>query len=268
MTATTPTNNAVQLYLDTIEVEVFNFPKGDVFMKRDKKLMSLLARGKLSIDASLGIIRNCFVKSYEPVPIYAHESHLEVDEEVRSPIEKKAFLTFGVDFETTSKDQKDDEKSQAVRVTVSKFKIYLEPQAIEHTFKIYINYKNAFEYFTAERHKRNYAAATHASYNGSTYNPTLLNSDWNSAYRRTTDGGLSGATDLKSSQPATSMTSSGDLNPQSRLYFLLLIQDLAVCVPLEPASKFVSVFQSTFSQSTALEKQWLIEHVVRFESSK
>ena len=214
-------------------------------MKRDKKLMSMLARGKLNVDASLGIIRNFFAKSsFEPVPIYAHESHLEVDEEARNPIEKKAFLTFGVDFETTSKDQKDDEKSQAVRVTVSKFKIYLEPQAIEHTFKIYINYKNAFEYFTSERHKRNYATTAHQSYMGqsSTLGPTLANSEFNSSYKRTTEGVSGGATDLKSSQPATSMDSSSDLSPQSRLYFLLLIQDLAVCVPLEPASKFVSSF--------------------------
>ena len=228
-------------------MDLFNFPNGDVFEPRNKKHMLMLFKGKMSVDASLGTIKNVFARHFEP-PVGQ-------DEAVGSNMEKKAFFSFAVDFENTAKDTSNvEENSRAVQVTVSKFKLYLEPQSIEHAFKIYINYKSAFEYFTAERQKRNLQASAFDNFysHDSTYflgtdNRSFVTPSKKPSSEKTVLGTSVGPS--SGSQPATpgtvgpSVASSLDLN-QPRLYFLLVIQDLAICVPLEAANKFVCFFKN------------------------
>ena len=210
--------------------------------------MKMLARGKMTVDASLGTIKHSFAKStYDSLP-NVPSSHQDDDDD-RNSLEKKAFVTFSVDFENSAKDANDEENSQAVQVTVSKFKLYLEPEAIEHTFKIYINYKNAFEYFTAERQKRNVNGVYNA-YNirdDAVFSPGRDDRQQGSPTKKkktSSDQGVEN-TNVQSESTGEPQQRPGSIissaeSTSSRLYFLFVIQDLAVCVPLEAGGRFVS----------------------------
>ena len=199
--------------------------------------MTMLARGRLSVEVILGnlgklsLFRSApSVASLDPPPTSACN---------KLTLRKKAFVKFDVNFENFPKERDDGEISQAVKVEIMKFNLYIKPQAIEHAFTIYITYKNAFDYFKREREKRFEGVSTMAQ-TFTSYSTRKISGKTNLKKENNLNVSKEGTTTASGKAGSNASPSVGSRRSSTRIYFLFSIQNLAICVPLE-TSRYVSL---------------------------
>ena len=152
--STTLTGNTIELHLDSTMIELFNFPNGNVQTRRKAELMTMLAKGHMSVEVAVGTRKPFKMSAKHEGGDTTDPRYYSTPSAISRSLKKKAFVKFHVDFENTPKEQSvgsAKETSQAVKVEISKFNFYVMPQAIETVFKIYISYGLEFDSFKAKR---------------------------------------------------------------------------------------------------------------------
>ena len=184
ITATTPTNSAVRFETDTIELHlsnrVMNMSKRDLNFK-------VFVRVQLDFNLALGqLIRNAMFEEAEPD--FQQFAYFKARIGARNALQDEV-----------DQENQDDPDKEVVLITLTRPLLYVQPLALDRAVLIWINYKNAYEYWNEQR--------------------ANLNSEVIQATQQLFD---------KVSQPfaQTSATSLGTL------FLQLNVNDLGVCLPI------------------------------------
>ncbi|RVE46725.1 hypothetical protein evm_008645 [Chilo suppressalis] len=134
LTATTPSNSAVRLETGAVEFEVSNrvqnVPRAD-----SQGSPRLFARAHVLLNLSLGqLIRNAMFDEAEP------------------EFQQYAFFNTRIAMRNAFQDEMvDGEDKEVVLITLKRPLIYIQPVAVDKAILVWLNYKNAYEYWNEKR---------------------------------------------------------------------------------------------------------------------
>lgn len=155
ITATTPTNNAVRLETGEVSFDLSNRVQS---MKKQSSNSSanaqipsnlkLFFRLQFDFSVALGqIIRNP-VYPDEAFPEFQPVAYFKTRVIVRNALQDEL-----INFDTTSKPGEctNTDEMEAILVTLSRPLIYIQPLALDKAVLVWLNYKNAYEYWNEQR---------------------------------------------------------------------------------------------------------------------
>ncbi|XP_055381705.1 bridge-like lipid transfer protein family member 1 isoform X2 [Condylostylus longicornis] len=183
LTATTPCSSAVRFETGTLELHLSNRVK-NVGEGHERKLFG---KAHINFDLSLGqIIKNIIFDEAEP------------------EFQQYAFFHTTIALRNAFQDELLREDKELILLTLKRPLIYIQPVAVDKAILVWLNYKNAYEYWAEKRANLNYDL------------PVL---DQNT-YEKAAFGQLGNIA----------------VSNLSMLFLQLTIEDLGLCLPLNPES--------------------------------
>ncbi|CAB3237702.1 unnamed protein product [Arctia plantaginis] len=134
LTATTPSNSAVRLETGAVEFEISNRVQ-NVQQPTEPHEVRLFARAQVDVNISLGqVIRNAMFEEAEP------------------EFQQYAFFNTRISMRNAFQDELvcGDDK-EVVLITLKRPLIYIQPVAVDKAILVWLNYKNAYEYWNEKR---------------------------------------------------------------------------------------------------------------------
>lgn len=139
ITATTPTNNALRVETGQMELQLSNRVQN--LSTKDLNL-KLFIKLQVDLNVDLGqLIRNAIFEEAEPE--FQQLAYFKTRIHLRNALQDE--LT-GSEPNTGSKEDK-----EAVLITLNRPLIYIQPLALDKAVLVWLNYKNAYEYWNEQR---------------------------------------------------------------------------------------------------------------------
>ncbi|XP_076277867.1 transmembrane protein KIAA1109 homolog tweek isoform X7 [Lasioglossum baleicum] len=135
LTATTPTNSAVRLETGAVELQLSNRVQNVVGATQPNPYMKLFGKAQVDINLSLGqLLKNVLF------------------EEAETEFQQFAFFNTRVGLRNAFQEEmaQGDDK-EVVLITLKRPLIYIQPVAIDKAILVWLNYKNAYEYWNEKR---------------------------------------------------------------------------------------------------------------------
>ncbi|XP_055600491.1 bridge-like lipid transfer protein family member 1 isoform X3 [Uranotaenia lowii] len=130
LTATTPCNSAVRFETGRLEFELSNRVKNLAEGSNTK----LFGRAQIDLNLSLGqIIKNVIFDEAEP------------------EFQQYAFFNTTIGLRNAFQDEMMNDDKELVLITLKRPLIYVQPIAVDKAILVWLNYKNAYEYWTEKR---------------------------------------------------------------------------------------------------------------------
>ncbi|KAH9506664.1 hypothetical protein DERF_011385 [Dermatophagoides farinae] len=141
ITATTPTNSAVRFETGTIDLRVSNRLMNTTDRDRNFKIF---VRVQLDFNIALGqLIRNAIFEEAEPD--FQQLAYFKTRICMRNASQNQQVNNITADLET------DDDDKEVVLITLNRPLVYIQPLALDKAILVWINYKNAYEYWNEQR---------------------------------------------------------------------------------------------------------------------
>nr|XP_027205737.1 transmembrane protein KIAA1109-like [Dermatophagoides pteronyssinus] len=140
ITATTPTNSAVRFETGTIDLRVSNR-----LMNTVDRNFKIFVRVQLDFNVALGqLIRNAIFEEAEPD--FQQLAYFKTRICMRNASQNQSVQQHII----TDLDTEDDDK-EVVLITLNRPLVYIQPLALDKAILVWINYKNAYEYWNEQR---------------------------------------------------------------------------------------------------------------------
>ncbi|XP_050452726.1 transmembrane protein KIAA1109 isoform X1 [Cataglyphis hispanica] len=139
LTATTPTNSAVRLETGAVEFQLSNRVQNVSGATQPNPYMKLFGKAQVDINLSLGqLLKNVLFEEVEP------------------EFQQFAFFNTRVGLRNAFQEEMaQDEDKEVVLITLKRPLIYIQPMAIDKAILVWLNYKNAYEYWNEKRSNLN-----------------------------------------------------------------------------------------------------------------
>ncbi|XP_045512611.1 transmembrane protein KIAA1109 homolog isoform X1 [Pieris brassicae] len=134
LTATTPSNSAVRLETGAVELELSNRVQ-NVTQPAQSHGLRLFARAQVDINLSLGqLIRNAMFEEAEP------------------EFQQYAFFNTRISMRNAFQEEiVCGEDKEVVLIRLKRPLVYIQPIAVDRAILVWLNYKNAYEYWNEKR---------------------------------------------------------------------------------------------------------------------
>ncbi|XP_035723534.1 transmembrane protein KIAA1109-like isoform X4 [Vespa mandarinia] len=135
LTATTPTSSAVRLETGTVEFQLSNRVQNVSGATQPNPHMKLFGKAQVDINLSLGqLLKNALFEEAEP------------------EFQQFAFFNTRVGLRNAFQEEMaQGEDKEVVLITLKRPLIYIQPMAIDKAILVWLNYKNAYEYWNEKR---------------------------------------------------------------------------------------------------------------------
>ncbi|XP_048267008.1 transmembrane protein KIAA1109 homolog isoform X2 [Bombus terrestris] len=135
LTATTPTNSAVRLETGAVELQLSNRVQNVSGATQPNPYMKLFGKAQVDINLSLGqLLKNVLFEEAEP------------------EFQQFAFFNTRVGLRNAFQEETaQGEDKEVVLITLKRPLIYIQPMAIDKAILVWLNYKNAYEYWNEKR---------------------------------------------------------------------------------------------------------------------
>lgn len=141
LTATTPCSSAVRFETNALEFHLSNRVKNIAERANTK----LFIKAQIDLNLSLGqIIRNVIFDEAEP------------------EFQQYAFFNTTIDLRNAFQDEMLNDDKELILITLKRPLIYIQPVAVDKAILVWLNYKNAYEYWAEKRANLNKDALTAA----------------------------------------------------------------------------------------------------------
>lgn len=139
MTATTPTNSAVRLETGAVEFQLSNRVQNVSGSTQPNPYMKLFGKAQVDINLSLGqLLKNVLFEEAEP------------------EFQQFAFFNTRIGLRNAFQEEMaQGEDKEVVLITLKRPLIYIQPIAIDKAILVWLNYKNAYEYWNEKRSNLN-----------------------------------------------------------------------------------------------------------------
>lgn len=187
LTATTPTNSAVRLETGAVEFQLSNRVQNVSGATQPNPYMKLFGKAQVDINLSLGqLLKNVMFEEAEP------------------EFQQFAFFNTRIGLRNAFQEEmaQGDDK-EVVLITLKRPLIYIQPMAVDKAILVWLNYKNAYEYWNEKRANLNKEVLTATQ----------------QVFEKVPFGQL------------TSQLSAPHLGT---LFLQLTIDDIGICIPLNP----------------------------------
>lgn len=187
LTATTPTNSAVRLETGAFEFQLSNRVQNVSGSTQPNPYMKLFGKAQVDINLSLGqLLKNIMFEEAEP------------------EFQQFAFFNTRVGLRNAFQEETvQGEDKEVVLITLKRPLIYIQPMAVDKAILVWLNYKNAYEYWNEKRSNLNKEVLTATQ----------------QVFEKVPFGQL------------TSQLSAPHLGT---LFLQLTIDDMGICIPLNP----------------------------------
>ncbi|XP_031778307.1 transmembrane protein KIAA1109 isoform X11 [Nasonia vitripennis] len=187
LTATTPTNSAVRLETGAFEFQLSNRVQNVSGSTQPNPYMKLFGKAQVDINLSLGqLLKNVMFEEAEP------------------EFQQFAFFNTRVGLRNAFQEEMaQGEDKEVVLITLKRPLIYIQPMAVDKAILVWLNYKNAYEYWNEKRSNLNKEVLTATQ----------------QVFEKVPFGQL------------TSQLSAPHLGT---LFLQLTIDDMGICIPLNP----------------------------------
>ncbi|XP_057320080.1 bridge-like lipid transfer protein family member 1 isoform X4 [Microplitis mediator] len=187
LTATTPTNSAVRLETGTVELQLSNRVQNVSGAAQPNPYTKLFGKAQVDINLSLGqLLKNVMFEEAEP------------------EFQQFAFFNTRVGLRNAFQEEMaQGADKEVVLITLKRPLIYIQPMAVDKAILVWLNYKNAYEYWNEKRANLNKEVLTATQ----------------QVFEKVPFGQL------------TSQLSSPNLGT---LFLQLTVDDMGICVPLNP----------------------------------
>lgn len=129
LTATTPCSSAVRFETNALDFHLSNRVKN----MAERANTKLFGKAQIDFNLSLGqIIRNVIFDEAEP------------------EFQQYAFFNTTIEMRNAFQDEMNDDK-ELVLITLKRPLIYIQPVAVDKAILVWLNYKNAYEYWAEKR---------------------------------------------------------------------------------------------------------------------
>jgi hypothetical protein len=188
LTATTPTNSAVRLETGAVEFQLSNRVQ-NVSTQESNPSMKIFGKAQVEINLSLGqLIKNVIFEEAEP------------------EFQQFAFFKTRISLRNAFQDETGSEEmvdKEVVLITLRRPLIYIQPVAVDKAILVWLNYKNAYDYWDDQR--RNLQKEV-----------------------------------LTATQQVIEKVPIPQINPSSlgTLFLQLTVYDMGICLPLNPPPTF------------------------------
>lgn len=130
LTATTPCSSAVRFETGALELHVSNRVKNIA----DSANTKLFGKAQIDFNLSLGqIIKNVIFDEAEP------------------EFQQYAFFNTTINLRNAFQDEMLNDDKELVLITLKRPLIYIQPVAVDKAILVWLNYKNAYEYWAEKR---------------------------------------------------------------------------------------------------------------------
>ncbi|KAH0953833.1 hypothetical protein HN011_011903 [Eciton burchellii] len=139
LTATTPTNSAVRLETGAVEFQLSNRVQNVSGATQPNPYMKLFGKAQVDINLSLGqLLKNILFEEAEP------------------EFQQFAFFNTRIGLRNAFQEEMaQDEDKEVVLITLKRPLIYIQPMAVDKAILVWLNYKNAYEYWNEKRSNLN-----------------------------------------------------------------------------------------------------------------
>ncbi|XP_063234537.1 bridge-like lipid transfer protein family member 1 isoform X2 [Bacillus rossius redtenbacheri] len=187
LTATTPTNSAVRLETGAVEFQLSNRVQNVSGSTQPNPYMKIFGKAQVDINLSLGqLLKNVMFEEAEP------------------EFQQYAFFKTRIGLRNAFQDEMvEGEDKEMVLITLCRPLVYVQPMAVDKAILVWLNYKNAYEYWNEQRSSLNKEVLTATQ----------------QVFEKVPFGQL------------TSQLSSPHLG---MLFLQLTVDDLGICLPLNP----------------------------------
>nr|CAD7569538.1 unnamed protein product [Timema californicum] len=187
LTATTPTNSAVRLETGAVEFQLSNRVQNVSGACQPNPYMKIFGKAQVEINLSLGQLhKNIMFEEAEP------------------EFQQYAFFKTRIGLRNAFQDEMvQGEDKEVVLITLRRPLVYFQPMAVDKAILVWLNYKNAYEYWNEQRSNLNKEVLTATQ----------------QVFEKVPFGQL------------TSQLSSPHLGT---LFLQLTVDDIGICLPLNP----------------------------------
>ncbi|CAG2062462.1 unnamed protein product, partial [Timema podura] len=187
LTATTPTNSAVRLETGAVEFQLSNRVQNVSGAAQPNPYMKIFGKAQVEINLSLGQLhKNIMFEEAEP------------------EFQQYAFFKTRIGLRNAFQDEMvQGEDKEVVLITLRRPLVYFQPMAVDKAILVWLNYKNAYEYWNEQRSNLNKEVLTATQ----------------QVFEKVPFGQL------------TSQLSSPHLGT---LFLQLTVDDIGICLPLNP----------------------------------
>ncbi|XP_012270662.1 uncharacterized protein KIAA1109 isoform X2 [Orussus abietinus] len=187
LTATTPTNSAVRLETGAVEFQLSNRVQNVSGATQPNPYMKLFGKAQVDINLCLGqLLKNVMFEEAEP------------------EFQQFAFFNTRIGLRNAFQEEMaQGEDKEVVLITLKRPLIYIQPMAVDKAILVWLNYKNAYEYWNEKRANLNKEVLTATQ----------------QVFEKVPFGQL------------TSQLSAPHLGT---LFLQLTVDDMGICIPLNP----------------------------------
>lgn len=137
LTATTPCNSAVRFETGTLDLHLSNRVKN--VGEQGNNESKMFGKAHIDLNLSLGqLIRNVIFDEAEP------------------EFQQYAFFHTTIGVRNAFQDELLNEDKELILLTLKRPLVYVQPIAVDKAILVWLNYKNAYEYWTEKRANLNY----------------------------------------------------------------------------------------------------------------
>ncbi|GLG98163.1 Uncharacterized protein GBIM_04765, partial [Gryllus bimaculatus] len=139
LTATTPTNSAVRLETGAVELQLSNRVQNVSGCAQPNPYMKLFGKAQVDVNLSLGqLLKNVMFEEAEP------------------EFQQYAFFKTRIGLRNAFQDEMvQGEEKEVVLITLRRPLMYIQPMAVDKAILVWLNYKNAYEYWNEQRSSLN-----------------------------------------------------------------------------------------------------------------
>ncbi|XP_015586515.1 uncharacterized protein KIAA1109 isoform X3 [Cephus cinctus] len=187
LTATTPTNSAVRLETGAVEFQLSNRVQNVSGATQPNPYMKLFGKAQVDINLSLGqLLKNVMFEEAEP------------------EFQQFAFFNTRVGLRNAFQEEMaQGEDKEVVLITLKRPLIYIQPMAVDKAILVWLNYKNAYEYWNEKRANLNKEV-------------------------------LTATQQVLEKVPFGQLTSQLSAPHLGTLFLQLTVDDMGICIPLNP----------------------------------
>ena len=157
ITATTPTNNALRLETGPLELQLsnrvqnmsFKNSKRSDFFGADNLNLKLFVNLQVDLNVALGqLIRNPLYEEAESE--FQSLAYFKTRIQTRNALQDE-LVTSSTGHQQSQASSSSAEEKEAVLITLKRPLIYIQPLALDKAVLVWLNYKNAYDYWNEQR---------------------------------------------------------------------------------------------------------------------